>query len=315
MRGSDDGVARVLQLKEDMLERILVALDGSELAEESIPWVLALADAPRLVLVRVVRHGPADSIHFLRADRESRKAREYLEGAARRRAPGAAVEVRTGSPAAAILEAGGELGAGLIAIVSRVPDGIGRRILGGTAENLIRASERPILVVPGHVEAPMTAGRVGLIVVPLDGSEASESALPPAEEVARRTGASVLIVHARPAADDLEREAELLGAGGADPETIRASIVAAQRAAEDRRRRLAEVAERLVHRKVHADVRVIAGDPGTEIPRLVRREAADMIVMSTHGYGAVRRLLLGSVAWRLIEGARVPVLATRREID
>lgn len=293
-----------------MLERILVALDGAEAeaAEESIPWALALADASRLVLLRVVRRGPADSIHFIRADKESRRAREYLEEVARRRAPGAAIEVRHGSPAAAILQASGELEAGLIAVVSRAGGA-----LGGTTANLMHASQRPILVVPGHVEASATAGKVGLLVVPLDGSEASESALPAAEAVAHRTRASLLVAHVRPAEEDLDREAELLRAGGGDPEEIRSSIMAVQRAAAEQRRRLQEIVERLARRQVRAELRVLRGDPAAEIPRLVWREGADMIVMSGHGYGAVRRLLVGSVTVRLIESAHVPVLVTKRE--
>lgn len=284
-----------------------MALDGTESAETSIPWVLALADAPRLILLRVVRRGPADSIHFIRADTEIRRAREYLEEAARRLAPGAAVEVRHGSPAQAILEACNEHNAGLIALASRA-----RAVPGGTAANLMYASQRPILVVPGHVEAPATAGRVGLTIVPLDGSEASESALPVAEEVARRTRASVLIAHVRPADEELEREAELLRSGGGDPEQIRALIVTVQRAAEERRRRFQGIVEGLARQRIRAELRVLTGDPASEISKLVRKEAADMIVMSAHGYGAVRRLLVGSVACRLIESARVPIVVTKR---
>ena len=45
-----------------------------------------------------------------------------------------------------------------------------------------------------------------------------------------------------------------------------------------------------------------------EILRFAQAHGADLIVMGTHGYGAVKRLFLGSVADRVVRGATCPVL-------
>lgn len=51
-----------------------------------------------------------------------------------------------------------------------------------------------------------------------------------------------------------------------------------------------------------------AGDPAREILRYASRFAIDLIVIGTHGCTGLRRVLLGSVAERVVRGARCPVL-------
>lgn len=50
------------------------------------------------------------------------------------------------------------------------------------------------------------------------------------------------------------------------------------------------------------------GEPSAEILRCAREEAADLILISTHGYGPFRRFLLGSVAAKLLSDSDIPVL-------
>lgn len=53
---------------------------------------------------------------------------------------------------------------------------------------------------------------------------------------------------------------------------------------------------------------VLVGTPAEEIVRFALQNGADLIVMGTHGYGPVRRFLLGSVADRVVREASCPVL-------
>jgi nucleotide-binding universal stress UspA family protein len=55
------------------------------------------------------------------------------------------------------------------------------------------------------------------------------------------------------------------------------------------------------------------GTPFVEIVRYARREQIDLIVMGTHGRGAIAHMLLGSVAERVIRKAPCPVLTVRPE--
>ncbi len=54
------------------------------------------------------------------------------------------------------------------------------------------------------------------------------------------------------------------------------------------------------------------GQPGPEIARLAREINADVVVVSSHGYHGVKRLLLGSVAEAVIRHVDCPVLVLRR---
>ena len=57
---------------------------------------------------------------------------------------------------------------------------------------------------------------------------------------------------------------------------------------------------------------VRTGDPGMEIAGYAREIGADLIVMPSHGYHGLQRLLLGSVAERVLRHADCPVLILRQ---
>jgi nucleotide-binding universal stress UspA family protein len=121
------------------------------------------------------------------------------------------------------------------------------------------------------------------IVVPLDGSPASNAALPLARTMARAGGASVTLLrvgrhdeHQDEVAPSLQRIRDELA--GSDIE-------------------------------VHALVR--EGEPADEILDAVRSLGADLIIMRTHGRSGVGRAVLGSVTDRVVAHSRVPVLLLR----
>jgi nucleotide-binding universal stress UspA family protein len=56
---------------------------------------------------------------------------------------------------------------------------------------------------------------------------------------------------------------------------------------------------------------VLEGSPSREIVRYAEEQDCDLIVMGTHGRGGIDRLLLGSVAERVVRASEVPVLTVR----
>jgi nucleotide-binding universal stress UspA family protein len=57
---------------------------------------------------------------------------------------------------------------------------------------------------------------------------------------------------------------------------------------------------------------VLIGDPGLEVADYAKEQAADLIVITSHGYHGVKRLVMGSVAERVLRHADCPVLVLRR---
>ena len=139
--------------------------------------------------------------------------------------------------------------------------------------------------------------RFKTILVPTDFSETADRALGVATELARASGtAELLLVHA----NFMPREIEAIAIYG--PEQVFEKLEAAARAQLDER--LAGLATKgVAGRQIHAD-----GRPDELILKLAQEESADLIVMGTHGRSGLSRLLLGSVAERVLRQASCPVM-------
>jgi nucleotide-binding universal stress UspA family protein len=69
-----------------------------------------------------------------------------------------------------------------------------------------------------------------------------------------------------------------------------------------------EQVERLAPDDVTVETATVEGTPSTEIVRYTREQPVDTVVMGTHGRGGIDRLLLGSVAERVVRKSAVPVV-------
>ncbi|MFC6613838.1 universal stress protein [Halopenitus salinus] len=63
--------------------------------------------------------------------------------------------------------------------------------------------------------------------------------------------------------------------------------------------------------EVPVETAIVEGSPSREIIDFAEREDCDLVVMGTHGRGGIDRLLLGSVAEKVVRGSSVPVLTVR----
>jgi nucleotide-binding universal stress UspA family protein len=148
------------------------------------------------------------------------------------------------------------------------------------------------------------------IMVTLDGSELAAKALPEARRMAGLFGAEVLLL--RVVDNKYERELHAAPepvAGQASGRTQfhtnqqLQAVIAAQGA----------LAADMTSQGIRATSLVEAGEPAHVIVETAAREAADLLVMSTHGRTGLRRLVYGSVAERVLQGAPCPVLLVRAE--
>src|SRR5881275_781286 len=131
-----------------------------------------------------------------------------------------------------------------------------------------------------------------IIILPLDGSDLSACAIPFAAGIARASGSTLALVRST--------RAGRLGALGANPfgETMAAE------AESD----LNAVADQLKGDGVQVETSVSDTDPAAAIVHAAEERQADIIVMSTHGRGGLRRAMFGSVADQVLRTTATPVL-------
>jgi nucleotide-binding universal stress UspA family protein len=134
------------------------------------------------------------------------------------------------------------------------------------------------------------------ILVAIENSDADRAVLDHVEELARMTGARLLLVHV------------------ADGWAARAYNELKLRESEeirDDREYLARLCDEMLQRGFQTRARLAMGDPATELVKVAGEESVDLIAMSTHGHRFLNDLLRGSTADRVRHNVAIPVLMVR----
>lgn len=316
-----------------MITRILVGLDGSELAEAALPVAERLARAGRgeLLLVRAVTvdqtgeqlmevdpslipTAPVTSWERHPEEPTSsptpvRDAAVYLNGIATRlnsQGFGCEILISAGDPAEVLLDEARRLGADIIVVGTHARSEVGRVIHGSVAEAVLARSRVPVLMVhaegtKGHQPAAMTAGP---IVVPLDGSPVAEAALPWASQLASMLSMTAHLIRVvRPflivPGDEI---------AGVD---VTSTVVAEDEDERAAKEYLESMADPLRRQGIRTTTEVVVGQPAFAIARVADEQQASTIVMATHGRSGLARTLLGSVAMRTLSHSHIPTLLVR----
>lgn len=288
-----------------MFDCILIPLDGSETAEAALAYA-ALLPCRRLRLLHVQPKilGP------IRADPDLWEAWQHdrAEDAAaylgqigqplRREARVVETVFRVGDPAEEIIAAAADID--LIVMSTQGRGTAGRALFGSVADSVARQASVPTLLVrAGRTEA--ASPTITRLVVPLDGSVPSAQALPAATTLAADLGIPVHLVRVL---DDALWSPLQAGVLAASPYAQSRETVQRRTAVE-----LAELAEELHRQNLTATTEVLMGRPAVALLDTIRHD--DLVVMTTHGWGGVRRWLLGSVADKLVRAGAAPVLLVR----
>lgn len=140
------------------------------------------------------------------------------------------------------------------------------------------------------------------ILVPTDGSEAMAGVVDHAERVAAEHGATLHALHVTNTASlaDLPMESSWEGV----TQALKHQGEEAIEGVEDR-----------IDSDITVETAVLDGSPAKEIVTYAEMNDCDCIIMGTHGRSGVDRLLLGSVAERVVRSAPVPVTTIRVDID
>jgi nucleotide-binding universal stress UspA family protein len=137
------------------------------------------------------------------------------------------------------------------------------------------------------------------ILVPLDGSELSESALVHVFDIATDySSLEVILLRVREPLDP-----NVIGTLDAK---IAVELDEAYR--EEAASYLDGIVEKLKEKGINARAEVLSGNPADEIIKYSQKNGIDLIIMSTRGRSGISRLVFGSVAEKVIRNSTVPVL-------
>jgi nucleotide-binding universal stress UspA family protein len=298
-----------------MIRRILVPLDGSALAESILSYVQGVAGltGASLTLLQVIEP-PLEAVSRRAAEAAApgttaaaeAAARRYLAGVAARLARAgveACAAAMVGPAAETIIQAGRAFD--LIAMGTHGRSGVGRWVHGSVADKVLRGATAPVLLVRARADGPVADSHPRRILVPLDGADLAERALPLATLVARRAGAEVELVQSIFWAGMMIGDYPYGYGSLAGRDDL---VEEARAAAADY---LNQVRGLLASQGVAARTAVRLEPAADAILTAAAERSVDLIVMSTHGRGGLGRWALGSVAERVLQGASAPVLLVR----
>jgi nucleotide-binding universal stress UspA family protein len=274
---------------------ILFPTDGSPAAERARPYAVRLAERSRATL------------HVLRVEPDLAAG---AEGATAAGAPsedvgpggGRYVEAVRHAPEAgsAILRYAAEVRAELIVMGTHGRSGLGRVLLGSTAEHVLRRAGCPVLLVSTEAHAP--AGE--RVVVAYDFSETADHTLAVAAALAEEAGEGLDVLH-------VVEDASVPSPFGPVTAPPADAPALAQRAEAALRERVRAYDEGPTPVALH----VASGNAVQEIVRHAREAHAGLLVMGSRGRRGLARALMGSVAEGVVRQAPCPVLVVKAGLE
>jgi len=298
-----------------MFDKLLVATDGSELAEAALPYAEELAGrlGSEVALLNVCESEELQASNMLQlymsrlAEAVEQGIREYRGLAGGLESEETKVEsvIVAGNPAKEIIDYAETKHVSLIIMATHGRSGIRRCTMGSVATKVLRGSSVPLaLIKAGEPRSAMCKRRLlAKVLLPLDGSKASETAVAYVEELAVMLKMEVTLLQV------VEPKSIPIGA---EPwyysDYRQESLAAMGQSAHDY---LSGIEQRLNAKGIAASSRTESGAASERILEVAEQISADVIAMSTHGRSGIARWAIGSVADRLAHAGNIPLILVR----
>jgi nucleotide-binding universal stress UspA family protein len=312
-----------------MYRRVAVALDDSPESQLALRWAVSIAQRANcpLDLLRVAVpaiHGTdlyaaavLSDADIERMEREAEKELRDMADEVASEGVSATPVVLQGKVPSALADHLRESDVDLAVMTTHDHGRLERILLGRVSESVVRHSHIPVLLVRSHdteivVDVEPAAQR---ILVPIDGSAFSEQILAPAVMLAKLMKSSITLLSV--VEPMLANAAVAIGIEG---EPTAGLVSRPLDARDDKEQALLEsqtlerTAERVRSMDISVDLRVLVdARPAHVIVDFAREHAIDLIAMTTHGRGALKRFAVGSVTEAVLTTARANMLLYRPE--
>ena len=305
-----------------MYKKILVPLDGSELAEKVLPYVIQLTSRfqAETVLLHVYAAGESQPLGMSKAyiRHTAEKVREQLqEIAPKSKLSGGNVpilirsEVIAGDVASSILIYAEESKIDLIIMSKHGQSGIGHWLMGSIAHKVFSVSRIPVLIIhPVNTDNIVQSGWPRNVLVPLDGSKMSETALSYVEDLFNQGqyGGEVTLVKVSEPPDLIADYPAAIMRLSWDEHVKQAKSVAKEVSLFY----LGEIQKKMEAKGIKVNIEVVLGENSIPaITRYIREHPFDLVAMTTHGHSRISVWPYGHVADRIIQVNIKPLLLIR----
>jgi nucleotide-binding universal stress UspA family protein len=308
-----------MSLSTGSFRSVLVPVDGSSLAELAIPYAITIAKRAGSKVRLALVHHEVPNVAVLASPETYTKSRlqmrrsenVYLKSLTRRVRnqlghPVSSVGIE-GPVAGTLAEYVRDSGVDLVVMTTHGRGGMQRAWLGSVTDQLIRTLDVPVLVLRAFEGTPADSS-LPEILLPLDGSVLGEAALEPAVRMARLWHARITLLRV------FQPVLLATDPGVALPVTYDEELTEMEREAAERY--LARITERLRQQGVEASSMTLRGGAAAgTILELLEERLFGLVALATHGRGGIGRVVLGSVADKLIRAAEVPVLVVRSSVQ
>ncbi|MBI4318290.1 MAG: universal stress protein [Chloroflexi bacterium] len=289
--------------------RLLVALDGSKLAETAVAIACRLASAlpAEITLLHIMEHEPPATVHGESHLTTMVEAEAYLARIAGRLQSEGLVATTHVHPnpqrdvAGSIAAHADELGADLIVLAAHGRGGFRDWLVGRIPQLVTARAGRPVLIVPAP--SPRKLEAIKRMMVPIDPGGEARAALPIAERLGRALQAELLLLTVIPTPDTVPGEA---GVATIFLPSTAASLL--DWAEKQTRAELADLAKKLADSGLAATAEVRRGDPARELIEAIARHRVDLVIIATHARAGLDGLLSGSVGTSVVTSAPCPIL-------
>jgi nucleotide-binding universal stress UspA family protein len=286
------------------VEKILLSTDGSEYSEGAIREAIKLAKkcSSRLSVISVIETNPElETLAPQVVEKAERAAREHLEAVkARARKEGVDCEivVHEGEDSYKyIVDEAVKSKSTMIVMGRRGRTGLTRLMMGSVTARVIGYAPCTVLVVPKAAQFECRN-----ILIATDGSKYGDAAAAEAISMAKQCGSRLTVLSVVPS--------ESISPMDIVASQMQRELIAEQelQAAERNVKKVKDAAEK---EGVKADGLVLGGKPSEAIIQAAKEKNADLIVLGSHGRTGVEKLLMGSVAERVIVLSSSAVLVVK----
>lgn len=305
-----------------MYKRMLIPLDGSDIAEVVFPYAIEIAGrlGLEMTVLHVCSQHESESIAVYRAYVEHaaehiigqvRDIQKEVETQPQDQLAQAEGEVTIGHPAEEILRFADISEADLLLMATHGRSGIKRWAMGSVADKVLRSSTIPVWLVRAADSGETTDNKrpVKKIIVTLDGSAMAESVLSYVEMLAKQWGDGIVDVVLLTVCEPMVLPSFATAEAPVNWENIVEEHLTYSNIIADKY--LAGIAMRLKNAGFKVSTEIIEGTPADGIVNYANENPCSLIAMATHGHSGISRWAYGSVAEKVISGASCPVFLVR----